>query len=172
MRPFIILLVILFGMETTFAYTPSQLSDSSIDNWFSGLVDTLKADHFMLKQKVASKDKEAMYKAFITGDEASILSNARKSTTQLFVRRLVLEYLSELANYEYRPLKLALGLSDSKILVWAEVNDGDEEMENLLLLTEAKINNKYLKDGFFINSTIIEKSDNLNIPPHYQSILS
>jgi hypothetical protein len=126
----------------------------------------------MMQNKVASKEKEEMYKAFITGDERAILSNVRKSSTQLFIRRIVFEYLNELRNSENKPIKLALGLSDSKILVWSEINDNDDEMENLLLLAEAKINHKYLKDGFFINSTIIEKSDKLPIPPHYQPIIA
>ena len=61
-----------------------------------------------------------------------------------------------------------MGLSNSKLLVWSEIEDNDEDMEDALLIAEAKVNGKYQKDGFYINSTIVEKSDNLSIPNHYQ----
>lgn len=70
------------------------------------------------------------------------------------------------------PLKLALGLSESKILVWSEIKDDDEETEDALLLIEAKINGKYRPFGFYVNSTIIEESDRISIPPHYQTIIN
>ena len=64
-----------------------------------------------------------------------------------------------------------MALSDSKILVWAVVDDNDEKTEDALIIAEAKVNGKYYEKGFYLNSTIIEKSDNLSVPPHYQKII-
>ncbi len=88
-----------------------------------------------------------------------------------FISNIIRDYLQELKNHDSKPIKLAMGLSDSKILVWSVINDNDEQTEDTLLLAEAKVNGKYQSKGFYINSTILERSDSLETPPHYQSII-
>ena len=56
------------------------------------------------------------------------------------------------------------------VLVWAEINDDDEQMEDKLILSEAKINAKYHLYGFDMESTIVETSDKLPVPNHYRSL--
>lgn len=150
--------------------TNSELSQADLDNWFETFIGYLKADHFILTSGVASEDKRNMYKALIFNDEIELAKNTRKMSTKLFIKSLVKDYLTELSVQKNLPLKLAFGLSDSKILVWSEIEDNNEQMEDALLIAEAKVNGKYHNQGFYINSTIIEKSDNLSIPPHYQKI--
>lgn len=151
--------------------TQEVLKDDKIDSWFSGFIDQIKVDHLLVSTKTASPDKMKMYNAFISGDEKAILSQTRNLSSIHFIKNLVFDYISEINHQKKRPLKLALGISDSKILVWSEINDDDEETEDALLMAEARVNNKYYRNGFFISSTIIEKSDNLPIPIHYQNIL-
>jgi hypothetical protein len=68
--------------------------------------------------------------------------------------------------------KLGLSYADSKIFVWAETKeDDDEETEDILLRIEAKITFKYFPKGFNLISTIVEKSDKLSLPNHYQNLL-
>ncbi len=141
-----------------------------MNEWFNTLIDTIKVDHFLLETDTVSTEKKELYQALIAKDHAKVFGDMRTASSQFFIKQLVLEYAQHI--YTSRtPLKLALGISDSKILVWAEIEDNDEEMENLLLLSEAKINGKFNIHGFYINSTIIERSDAILIPPHYQSIL-
>ena len=142
-----------------------------IDNWFSEMIDHLKVDHFMLKTKTAPKEKADLYDAFINKNDDKIVSQLRSISSQHYIKALVYDYINELKSSNKTPIKLALGISDSKILVWSEIEDNDDTMEDILLLTEAKINGKYYSNGFYINSTIIEKSDNIPVPPHYQPII-
>lgn len=143
----------------------------NIDQWFSQFIDHLKVDHFLLQTNSATEEKKEFYKAVMSGDEILLASQVRNTSSKVFVKRIIFEYLQELKSNNKMPLKLAFGISDSKILVWSEVNDNDEETEDALFLTEAKINGKYHKYGFYLNSTIVESSDKMSIPNHYQNIL-
>ncbi len=159
--------------SNTFHNAPAESNkDEKINKWFSDFIDDIKVDHFLLTTQTASVAKQRLYDAIISGDEESVARSVRETSSKYMVKKLVYDYLQELRNYNKIPLKLAFGLSDSKILVWSEINDDDELAEDALLLAEAKINGKYHSCGFYINSTIIEKSDRLPVPPHYhQTIL-
>lgn len=143
-----------------------------VDSWFTAFIDHLKTDHLLLTSKVAPEETIRFYNALITGDEMFLAAQARKISTVQFIKKLVYDYLSEFNKYGRNPLKLALGLSESKILVWSEIEDNDEETEDALLLAEAKVNGKYRPYGFYVNSTIIEKSDKVPVPPHYQTFIN
>lgn len=144
----------------------------AINNWFSDFIDNIKTDHFLLSQNVATEEKHSLYNDLIFGDGNYAILKMRETSSIHFIGNIIKDYLKELKEtYKKMPLKLALGISDSKILVWSEINDNDEATEDALLLAEAKVNGKYYQHGFYLNSTIIEKSDNLEVPPHYQKII-
>lgn len=125
-----------------------------VNRWFDEFTSILRADQL------------------IFGDEKSLVHKTREASSIYFIKKIIKDYLFELKeHYKRLPLKLALGLSDSKILVWSEIKDDDEATEDALLLAEAKVNGEYYPYGFYLTSTIIEKSDNLDIPPHYHKIL-
>ena len=63
---------------------------------------------------------------------------------------------------------MAFDYNDSEVLVWAQVNENDEQLEKQLYLAEAKINAKYHQYGFDMTSMIIESCDNVPIPNHYK----
>ena len=63
-----------------------------------------------------------------------------------------------------------MDLSDASVLVWAEIADDDELMEDQLRLAQAKINAQYSQYGFYLSSTIVEESDCMPIPSHYQPL--
>jgi hypothetical protein len=142
-----------------------------VDQWFSGLIEYLKVDHMLIKEDVASKEKKDFYQKLIFGGAEDLFADMRKNSTRFFIGQVIVEYLRELEELKNKPGKLALGLSDSKIMVWAEIEDGDEAAEDALFMAEAKVNGKFHSKGFYINSTIVEKSDCLNVPPHYQPII-
>lgn len=149
----------------------SDLNDDELDHWFESFIDDIKTDHLLISSGVANEDKKNLYKAIMNNDSLVLAKTSRDLSTMVFIKSLVQEYIKELLELKNLPLKLALGLSDSKILVWAEIEDNNEEMEEALLIAEAKVNGKFYNDGFYINSTIIESCDNLNIPSHYQKII-
>jgi hypothetical protein len=141
------------------------------DRWFSDFISHLNADHFMLATNTATEDTKKFYEAFINEDEVTMSKLVRQQTSMSFIKRLIYDYLKELKQRKV-PLRLALSLSDSKILVWAEIENDDEAAENALLLAEAKINSAYSEYGFFVDSTILEKRDKISTPPpHFQPII-
>lgn len=144
--------------------------NDNVDQWFTQFIDHLKVDHLMLQTNSAPFDKREFYNAVMSGDEISLASQVRNSSSKIYVKKIIFDYLEELGKLNRKPIKLAFGISDSKILVWSEIEDDDEYVEDALLITEAKINGKYHSHGFYLNSTIIEKSDNVAIPNHYQTI--
>lgn len=158
-------------MPTKKPIQSSSDNQSTVDNFFATIIDHLKIDHLLITSDVASNEKKNFYHDMIHGDEKTVVGNLRQTSSVFFIGNIVKEFLTELKLYNRLPNKLALGMSDSKILVWAEINDNDELSEDALLLSEAKVNSRYHNYGFYLNSTIIEKSDNLPIPPHYHKII-
>lgn len=164
-------------MRDTHMATSSKNIQSDVDRaisaeemniWFTSFVDRLKVDHLMMETDTAPKEVKDLYTALISNDAPKVFGDLRKATSQYFIKQLIIDYISEFKAKSKLPITLALGISDSKILVWSEIEDGDEEMEDLLILSEAKINHKYGDFGFYINSTIVEHSENISTPPHYK----
>lgn len=90
----------------------------------------------------------------------------RLMVQQHILKKIIIEYLLLLKNN--LPLRLAFDYNDAEILVWAETEDDDEEMERQLILTEAQVNAKFHQFGFDLRSTLVEESDGLPIPAHYK----
>lgn len=143
----------------------------AISDWFDGFIGRMKADKFMMESDIATTATKALYGNMILGSEASNFMMVRTMSSMYFIKELIQEYLNEVSQSEKKPNKLGLDLNDSKILVWAEINDEDEDSEDRLIMAEAKVNAKFSEFGFYIQSTIVEKSDCLSIPPHYQTLI-
>ncbi len=150
---------------------PEGEKKDEINKWFSEFIDDLKTDHLLLSENIATTEKKKLYEDIIFGDRSYMFSQMRNSSSMYYIANIINDYLKELKSYNSNPLKLAMGLSDSKILVWSVIKDNDDDTEDALLLAEAKVNGKYHQHGFYLNSTIIEESDKLPTPPHYQSII-
>ncbi|QEC42531.1 hypothetical protein [Pseudobacter ginsenosidimutans] len=141
------------------------------DRWFPDFISQLNADHFMLVTNAVSEDTKKFYDALFDEDEATMSKLVRQKSSMSFIKKLIYDYLGELKQRS-TPARLALSLSDSKILVWAEVENDDEAAEDALLLAEAKINADYSQYGFYVDSIILEKRDKISTPPsHFQTII-
>jgi hypothetical protein len=145
--------------------------ESNLKKWFDDLVSTIRKDQLLIETGTASKEVRTMYEFLSKADQDELHENIRTTNSHYFIKKLVLDYIHEVKLRGKNPEKLALQLSESRILVWAEIKDDDEETEDALLLAEAKINSKYNHVGFNISSTILEKSDNFKIPEQFSSAL-
>ena len=141
-----------------------------LDQWFESLISSIKVDHLQLKTDTATIEKKRIYDNMIEGRFSDMALDMRNSSSQFFIEELVKDFISELNERKVSTHKLAFDLSDAKVLVWAEIDDLDEQSEDGLILAEARINAHFSKYGFHISSTIVEKSDNLFVPPHYSSV--
>jgi hypothetical protein len=148
----------------------SQL-DQKTESWFSDFISTINTDLLQLETNTAPSDKVKFYRklANSSGDDLAYLS--RVTSTTYFIKNLVIDYITGINDDNISPVKIALDLSEAKVLIWAEIKDDDEETEDKLRLLEAKINAKYSQFGFNLTSTIVEESDYLSVPNHYQSLI-
>lgn len=140
------------------------------DAWFDEFVGAIRLDEQLLKNDLMEAEKKQMYHKLFEGNIEALSVDARNMSTQYFIGCLLNEYIKELSSLKHNPKKLGLELSNSKVLVWAEIYDNDDETERGLILAQAKVNAKYSKFGFAITSTIIEECDQLAIPNHYHNV--
>lgn len=145
-------------------------SNSARDQWFEELVATLGADKFMLDSDVASVELKSFYQTLIEGNAEKLAFQGKEMSQQHFISRILMEYLNVLKKNHLVPEKLAFDLNDTEVLVWAIVEDNNEELEKQLILAEAQINAKYHHYGYDMTSMIVEKSDRLPIPNHYREL--
>lgn len=145
-------------------------SAQGMEDWFNEFLAQISADKLMLETNTATSHKVHLYNTMINGSERDLVKLTRSTTTMYYLKSLLVDYFQLLGECESQPIHLALDLSDSKILVWAEIEDENTRAEDNLFLTEAKVNAKYAECGFYISSTIVEKSDLAAIPPHYKKV--
>lgn len=145
-----------------------QTKDTEV--WFDNMVANLRYDQSLIENKILEGDKREVYDALISGDHDFMHNYARQTSSAFFITNMVEAYFKELIQSKRKPNKIALELSNSKILVWAEIAEDDELMEDALILAEAKINAYFSKYGFHISSTIVEDADSLVVPEHYRNV--
>lgn len=155
----------------------SKVKNNDIENqqdtnqWFDDMISNLRVDQLLLEADVLQKHKKEVYEAMISGNHDFMHDYARKTSSVFFIKNLIDSYFIELVERKAIPNRLALELSNSKVLVWAQINNDDEQTEDALILTAAKVNNEFSKYGFYISSTIVEEDDNLSIPKHYKEVI-
>lgn len=143
--------------------TSSQVLEEA---WFADMINTIKVDHLTYQTDTMESGRKKMYGNLIDNNYIEMAKDARKFSSKIIIPHMLEAYfqcLSKITNLN----ELAFELSDTKILVWAEINQNDEEAEDFLLLAEAKINGKFSKVGFRLLTTIVEDCDELEVPQNY-----
>ena len=145
----------------------TEIDYDDIKLWFDGLIHSIRTD-LMLSTGVAPKDLTEVYEIFISGDQKKIQELSRNESTRFFIKSIIQVYIAEFKKIESKPLRLAAHLTNAKILLWAEIDDDDWMTEKELYLVEAKVNSLFQKYGFHVDTFIVEKSDQMDIPVQYQ----
>lgn len=145
--------------------------ETDLKKCFDDLVATIRKDELLIETGIATKETKRMYELLFSADEDELNRKVRTGNSFYFIKKLVLDYINEVNIRGKKPEKLSLQLSESRILVWAEIKDNDEATEDALLLAEAKINADYHEVGFHLSSTILECSDNYPIPEQFSSVI-
>jgi hypothetical protein len=140
------------------------------NRWFDEMVSNLRVDQLLLQADVLERQKKEVYEAMIMGNQDFIHKYARKTSSAFFIKNLIDSYFIELGERKARPNRIALELSNSKVLVWAEIENDDELTEDVLILSAAKVNYDFSTFGFHISSTIVEVDDKMNVPKHYKEV--
>ena len=133
--------------------------------WFDKLVASIRTHEVLLETRTANEETKSFYETIIGGNADEIAYMGQDRSQKYFVAQVVVKYLSLVKNTT--PLKLALDISGQEVLVWAEIDDNDAQLEHKLIMAEAKVNAEFHKFGYDITTTIVEKSEFLSIPNHY-----
>lgn len=144
------------------------------NEWFSLFINQINEgimkDKEALEKGDASKETIAFYQSLIKRDSKALIM-ARDSITDSLISDIVISYIHKIKERNIRPLKLAFDLSINKIMVWAEINADDEKTEMDLIRVESIINGEFFANSkIYLDSTIVENSDELPIPLHYKRV--
>ena len=148
--------------------TQKQGDSHSVENWFDNIVATIRTHELQLNTDTASPEIEQMYRVLMSNNIEQIARTNRLQSNIYFVTQMVIKYMSLLG--EKKPNKLAFAFNDSEVLVWAEIDTDDEEMEKRLFLVEAEVNAHFHQFGYDIVTTIVEVDDCQDVPNHYRAI--
>lgn len=135
--------------------------------WFTELIHGIKSDKLMLETGVASEGTKNLYKNMIDGNVLELSKQTQSAFNHVIIKDVVVDFVKELISRGQSDVSLSFNVSGSKVLVWAEIKDNDDNAESGLFLSEAKVNAKYREFNYSINTTIVEESDFLTSPPHY-----
>ena len=141
---------------------------STIKNtWFDEFIAMIKTHELQLETNTATEDIKKFYDIITNGSDNQLAELNKETANQHFIKKIIVSYLNEIQ--QKKPLKLAFDLDDSEVLVWAEIENDDDEIENFLLLAEANVNADFHRYEYDLTSTIVEKRDGLSIPNHYST---
>ena len=152
--------------------TTNAFDTPEVKDWFGQLIHSIKIDQLQLETGSADSEKSNFYHQAISGNHDAIFLGIRRGANQFFVDKIVRSFMKELSDRKITPNKLAFALTPATILAWAEINDDDEETEDGILLAEAKVNSMAKEFDFSIDTMLLEKSDKLEVPSHYISVIS
>jgi hypothetical protein len=136
--------------------------------WFENFIAAVRTHQLQLETNTAPNDLKKAYSVFMHGSDNDLAMLNRVTANKHFIQKIILEYMNRVR--ERMPQKLAFDLNGNEVLVWAEIKNDDEELEDFLLMAEAEVNAQYHKYGYDITSTIVEQRDNLNVPNHFTTI--
>jgi hypothetical protein len=159
-------------MTTTDTKRTNAFDTPEAKDWFEQLIHSIKADQLQLETGVADSDKSSFYHNVISGNYEGMFMQSRNGANQFFVDKIVRSFMKELSEKKIVPNKLAFALTPATILAWAEINDDDEATEDGILLAEAKVNSMAKEFDFCLDTMLLEKSDRLQVPSHYISVIS
>jgi hypothetical protein len=150
----------------------SDIADknATITQWFDNLVASIRGEQLQLESGIADREKQAFGNPIMENNSLQIALTSREMSSRLVIPQLIINYLNGLKKRTVEINSLSFQMSDSKILVWAVVNDDDEDSMDQLFLQEAEVNAKFAEYGFHVSTTIMEKSGNCATPPHFHSV--
>lgn len=144
----------------------SQMTKRS--EWFDNFISQLRADELLLETNLADKAKQVVYNAMVEDDYEKIASFTLRTIHKKVTTQLVGLFLNNLFNnLKSNIVNLAFDLSGNEVLVWAVVNDDDENAERSLYLSESYANSNNKNTQFSLSVTVLEESDNIQIPSQY-----
>lgn len=133
----------------------------------SDVVSTLKSHELMITAGVLDDAKVRLYENLRKGRFDEIKYEALRSYQEEFLQKILIDYIFELNDLQNRPSSIFINIMKHSIMVWAIVDFNDDEIQNNLYLTEAKINARNTQLGINVMTKIVYPEDGLEVPEQY-----
>lgn len=154
-------------MTSTHEKKVPEISQEQIDNWFAEFIHSIKVDKLSIETATAQKETADLYMNAITGNIREVVMTMRSVSSRYFIEQITMAFINEIIRRNVKPNKLAFSLTPSTILVWAEVKDDDQIIQDQLVLAEAKVNSEFRDAHFALDVMVVEESDKIKVPLHY-----
>jgi hypothetical protein len=157
-------------MQKMIEKTFRSILPAAQEPWFENLISGMRTDQPKFQSVMEDENTRALYQHIIAADDGTIFKNIRREATQVLIKNVILKYLHEVMECNALPDTLAFALAPATIMVWAEIDDDNEVLEDNILLAEANTNAYARQFDLGIETLVVEKSDLLRIPSHYIEI--
>lgn len=148
-----------------------QVDQEQSAQWFNQFIHEIKADQLMYESDTLPGEVKETYDHLIKGNLLEALKGVKDTMTMEISRELVLSFLKDLlGKRKALPSKIAFHLAKAKVYAWIEIEDDNEEAEKAVFLSEAKANFDFSDYNLSLSTTVVESSDEMEVPAHYQSV--
>ncbi|MDR7132054.1 hypothetical protein J2X69_004420 [Algoriphagus sp. 4150] len=156
-------------MAQEFEIQDQSIKESATNDWFEKTIVGLSADQLTYETKTLDPQSREFYEQIATGNLSELMQKMTVNMQQYYFKEIINAFFTELFTIRKskKPKKLAFDYKGKQIMIWVEIPENDEKMEDDIFLSEATANYKFSNTGFNLSATIVEDSDKLPIPPHY-----
>lgn len=141
----------------------------SISEFLNEIIHKLQTDKLLNDTKTLDSEMLNFYTDLASGDTEKLLRMNKDAYLKQVYLRLIREYFSKLMQMD-KPNSIGVNFKNSNMLIWAEISDENEILEDNLIRLQAETNAMFQDSGLNVNTTIVESSDHLKMPPHYEAI--
>src|SRR4051812_5223013 len=97
-------------------------------SWFDEFIASVRTHQLQLETNTATEELKNMYDILMNGSNHDLAHLSKITADAHFIKSMVLQYLQIIQ--PNLPLKLAFDMDNSEVLVWAEIEDNNERMED------------------------------------------
>lgn len=131
------------------------------------MVAQLRVDELALETQTATTEKREHYEMLINGSPEQLLLRQQEGVTRHFVSKMLVDFVRLSLPHWPRIRRLAASANDSEVLLWIELFEEDDLLENQLTDIEARVNSRFHELGYDLELMVVEADDQLTIPSHY-----
>lgn len=149
--------------------SPNESLHEATNHWFEKTINELAADHLTYETNTINPQTKELYEKMATGKKDELMLHFTENLQQYYFREILNKFFTELfvVRKSQKPNKMAFDYKGKQIMIWVEIPDDNEKMEDDIFMAEAMSNYNFSNTGFNLSATIVEHSDHLDIPPHY-----
>lgn len=155
-------------LEQPMANEAAPSSNEQLEMWFGEAFHQLNTDKILLETDTASPEKRHLYHTFMGDNVVEQSALVKQGSNKMLTLEALGKFITYVINSDTKPHMLAFNVSASSLLVWAVIKDEDFGAERALYMAQAAVNSELAKADYRVSTTIVDESDELTPPQHYQ----